>query len=137
MPSQLLPVLPHRRPAPPTTPRHSRVVSRSAFADNWTVCCDGLATLFPIRPLLRNFEAAPGQRINIPKSSIVPTRTLTQAEALCCRIFCRHVQILFRARILGFWIDPEVTIEDQYRGPLDKVPQALAAVSFIRVRLSA
>ena len=56
------------------------VVGLSAFADDWTVCCDGLATLYRIRPLLQNFEAASGQRVNIPKSGIIPTRTLTQAE---------------------------------------------------------
>jgi len=36
------------------------VVGLSAFADDWTVCCDGLATLYRIRPLLQNFEAASG-----------------------------------------------------------------------------
>ena len=112
------------------------VVGLSAFADDWTVCCDGLATLYRIRPLLQNFEAASGQRVNIPKSGIIPTRTLTQAEALCCRIFWGQIQILLRARILGLWFGPEVTIEDQYRGPLDKFAQALAEFSSIRVRLS-
>lgn len=43
---------------------------------------------------------------------------------------------MLRVRILGLWFGPEVTIEDQYRGPLDKFAQALAEFSSIRVRLS-
>ena len=81
--------------------RPAGVVGLSAFADDWTVCCKGLLALFRLLPMLQVFEAASGQQLNIPKSGIIPSRTLTAAEALCCRIYWGQIQILYRARILA------------------------------------
>ena len=112
------------------------VVGLSAFADDWTVCCKGLLALFRLRPMLQVFEVASGQQLNIPKSGILPSRTLTAAEALCCRIYWGQIQILYRARILGLWIGTSVSIHDQYRAPLEKFSQVLQEFSAIRQRMS-
>ena len=59
----------------------------SAFADDWSLFCRDLQTLFALRPLFQRLECASGQRINIPKSGILPTRPMTREEQRCVRIF--------------------------------------------------
>ena len=70
-------------PLPHSLAKASGVVGLSAFADDCTVCCKGLLALFRLRPLLQVFEAASGQKLNSLKSGIMPSLTLTAAEALC------------------------------------------------------
>ena len=92
----------------------------SAFADDWTIACNGLLPLFSLRPIIRAFEIASGQEINEPKSGIIPSRQLSRAETLCCLVHWRNIQILYRTRILGLIIGLHATIEDQYNSALDK-----------------
>ena len=101
------------------------VLGLSAFADDWSLFCRDLQTLFALRPLFQRFECASGQRINIPKSGILPTRPMTRAEQCCVRIFWGTIQILDKARILGLWIGFAATIDDQYAAALDKFSRTL------------
>ena len=107
-----------------------------AFADDWSLFCRDLQTLFALRPLFQRFECASGQRINIPKSGILPTRPMTRAEQCCVRIFWGTIQILDKARILGLWIGFAATIDDQYAAALDKFSRALQDFSAMRPRWS-
>ena len=112
------------------------MLGRSAFVDDWSLFCRDLQTLLALRPLFQRFECATGQRINIPKSGILPTRPMTRAEQCCVRIFWGTIQILDKARILGLWIGFAATIDDQYAAALDKFSRALQDFSAMRPRWS-
>ena len=114
----------------------SGVVGLSAFADDWTVLCRDFQTLFMLRPILRVFELASGQIINESKSSIVPSRRLTDAEVKCCLVHWRNLQVLYSTRILGLLIGLDVSIEDQFRAPLDKFAKALQDFSKFRDQMA-
>ena len=94
--------------------KHPGVLQLSAFADDWTIACQGLLPLFSLRPIIRAFEIASGQEINEPKSGIIPSRELSRAEQLCCLVHWRNIQILYRTRILGLIIGLQATIEDPF-----------------------
>ena len=71
--------------------KHPGVLQLSAFADDWTIACQGLLPLFSLRPIIRAFELSSGQEINEPKSGIIPSRELSRAERLCCLVHWRNI----------------------------------------------
>ena len=52
------------------------------FVDDWSVACQGVAAVNHTLAIIENFERASGQRINYDKSKLVPSRRLSEAEAL-------------------------------------------------------
>ena len=69
-------------PLPHKIKQHPGVSHLSVFADDWTIVYKGLLPLFSLRPIIRDFEIASGQEINMPKSGIIPSRQLSRAETL-------------------------------------------------------
>ena len=74
---------------------------------------------------VRIIETASGLRFNVPKSAVVPSRHLTRQETQACRQRWGGIRISNKERLLGLYIGREVTIDDQYEGPLRKFNVAL------------
>ena len=112
------------------------VLGVSGFVDDWAAFCKGLAAFLDLRPIILTFARASGSVINIPKSGVLPTRMITDAETAAVRAAWGDIKILHNTRILGLRIGLHVTIEGQYSVAFDKFTQALTDFGSIRQRLS-
>ena len=92
----------------------------SGFVDDWSIACKDFATLARVCLVVSEFERASGQRINRGKSAVVPARTLTKEERERCLEEWPDLKISYKERLLGVYIGPLATIEDQYADPMAK-----------------
>ena len=56
------------------------VAGVTGFVDDWNAIYRGLKALVSCRDIILVFEKASGQRINVEKSGIIPSRSLSDAE---------------------------------------------------------
>jgi len=112
------------------------VVGTSGFVDDWAALCKGIGVLARLRQPVDEFEIASGQRINIEKSGIVPSRRLDEMEAVHCRVAWPGIRILYNTRVLGLRIGIEATVEDQYSSAVEKFNRALNDFGALRQRIS-
>ena len=95
------------------------------FVDDWSVACQGVAAVNHTLAIIENFERASGQRINYDKSKLVPSRRLSEAEALACQTRWPDLRVSYRERLLGLFLGLDATMADQFAQPLHKFERAL------------
>ena len=78
------------------------VLGVSGFVDDWAAFCRGMAALADLRPIVLTFARASGLVINIPKSGVLPTRLLTDAETAAIRTVQLHGETSRRSTTLEF-----------------------------------
>ena len=108
----------------------------SGFVDDWSVACQGVASVDHILAIIETFERASGQRINYDMSKLVPSRRLTAAEMLACQTRWPDLRVSYRERLLGLFLGLHATMADQFAQPLHKFEQALADYERRRSELS-
>ena len=122
--------------------RTDGVNATSGFVDDWAAACQGttweqsLLVLEETLCAVEEFERASGSIINKDKSAIVPSRRLSPSEQDDCRRKWHDVRISYCERLLGLYIGVDATIDDQYRGPIEKFADALAGFSLQRHHMS-
>ena len=122
--------------------RTDGVNATSGFVDDWAAACQGatweqsLLVLEVTLCAVEEFERASGSIINKDKSAIVPSRRLSPSEQDDCRRKWHDMRISYCERLLGLYIGVDATIDDQYRGPIEKFADALAAFSSQRHHMS-
>ena len=115
-----------------------RVQGISAFVDDWTALCVGLLAFLSVVVVLRIFQRASGQLINIDKSALIPTRRLTASEIHLLRTLSgwAELRISYHERILGLQLGLDVDIADQYAPALSKFNRNLRLFSGKRQQYS-
>jgi len=108
----------------------------SGFVDDWSAFLQGPVALSNALRLLDEFQRASGQRVNHEKTAVVPARPLNRAEQRACRAVWPSIKISLRERLLGVFVGPEATIDDQYESAFRKLDSSLALLEGVRENMS-
>ena len=113
-----------------------RVAGVTGFVDDWNTLCRGIQALAASRAVVHVFEQASGQRINVGKSGLIPSRALTAQEVTALLAIWPGIQIFYNTRVLGLQIGIEADIDSQYARPLAKFTERLSEFSAMQRQLS-